>query len=43
MELEFIELAFHKKRYYRYLKCNYKALYGVIKLKKKNLRVKMPI
>ena len=39
MELVFIELEFHKKRYYRYLKCHYKAPYGAIRLKEKNLHV----
>ena len=35
MELEFMELEFHKKRHYRYLKCHYRAPYGAIRLKKK--------
>ena len=38
MELEFMELEFHKKRYYRDLKRHYRASYGAIKLKK-NLHV----
>ena len=32
MELEFMELEFHKKRHYRDLKCHYMASYGAIKL-----------
>ena len=42
MELEFIELEFHKKRHYRYLKHHYRAPYGAIRLKtkKKSLHVK---
>ena len=44
MELEFMELEFHKKRHYRYLKCHYRAPYEAIRLKKKkNLHVKMPL
>ena len=35
MELEFMELEFHKKRHYRYLKCRYKTPYGTIRFKKK--------
>ena len=38
MELEFMELEFHKKHYYRDLKRHYRAPYGAIKLKK-NLHV----
>ena len=34
MKLEFMELEFHKKRYYRDLKRHYRAPYGAIKLKK---------
>ena len=40
MKLEFMELGFNKKRYYRYLKCHYKASYGVIRLKKKTCMLK---
>ena len=36
MELKFMDLEFHKKRHYR-------APYGVIRLKKKNLHVKTPL
>ena len=35
-----MELEFHKKRHYRYLKCYYRALYGVIRLEKKTCMLK---
>ena len=35
MELDFMELEFHKKCHYRDLKHQYRASYGAIKLKKK--------
>ena len=35
MELEYMELEFHKKRHNRYLKCHYRAPYEAIRLKKK--------
>ena len=41
MELEFIELEFHKKRQYRYLKRHYRAPYGAIRLKKKTCMLKL--
>ena len=40
MELKFMELEFHKKCHYRYVKHHYRAPYGVIRFKKKNLDVK---
>ena len=40
MELEFIELEFHKKCQYRYLKRHYRAPYGAIRLKKKTCMLK---
>ena len=40
MELEFIELEFHKKRHYRYLKCHYKTSYEAIRFKKKTCMLK---
>ena len=39
MELEFIELEFHKKRHYRYLKHHYRAPYGAIRLKTKTKKL----
>ena len=32
MELEFMELEFHKKRHYKYLKCHYRVLKNCIEL-----------
>ena len=40
MELEFMELEFHKKCHYRYLKCQYRAPYGAIRFKKKTCMLK---
>ena len=40
MELEFMEIEFHKKCYYRYLKRHYRTPYGVIRLKKKTYMLK---
>ena len=37
MELELMELKFHKKRHNRYLKRHYRTPYGAIRLKKKKL------
>ena len=38
-----MEFEFHKKCHYRYLKRHYRAPYGAIKLKKKNMHVKTPL
>ena len=40
MELEFMELEFHKKCHYRYVKHHYRAPYGVIRFKKKTCMLK---
>ena len=40
MELEFIELEFHKKCHYKYLKHHYRTPYGAIRLKKKTCMLK---
>ena len=40
MELKFMELKFHKKGHYRYLKRHYRAPYGAIRFKKKTCMLK---